>query len=1150
MARDPDAVAIVRANAPAVTYGELNRRANQLARQLLAGPPVGRVGIAIERSLESVVATLAVVKAGAAYVPLDPRNPVERLRFIADDTDLDLIVTDGVRVAVERRVLDVRGQRAAIEAHADANLAHHARPDDIAYIMYTSGSTGQPKGVCVLQRGVVRLVCNTTFITPAPGQRFTHLSPTTFDASTFEIWAPLLGGATMVLIEGNQPSLDTLAEAIESQRADVVWLTTGLFKLMVDHRLDALGHVGVLITGGDVAPLAQVQKVLAALPGCTVINGYGPTENTTFSTTYRVPAHASCTRALPIGTPIANSTAYVVDSNGALVPPGVIGELYVGGAGVARGYWNRPELTAERFVTLPALGEQRLYRTGDLARWRTDGALDFLGRADQQVKIRGFRVELGEIEAVLTTDARVREVALVARRDAHGETRLVAYCVGDISAAELRTLAERRLPEYMVPVHFVTLSALPLLPSGKLDRKALPDIARAADKSYVPPRTAVEAALVAIWREVLNVARVGCTDHFADLGGHSLNAMLVAARIRKELGVDVSLRDLLARTTIRELAKLLCDANLARPARGALTRVYAPTPHQRRMYVLAELDGANEVVARTYPIEGDVARLEEVLRTLIQQYEPLRTSFEERDGAIIASVRDEVAFAITEATSPFDLGVAPLMRARIDGNRLVVEVHRVIGARALFDKLDAALTPSGALPPRPEPDEALDAPEVYALAPQQRQLWFLHELIGANHVYNMVAAAEVTGTIDVHAFAEAVEHVVARHDALRATFELRDGAPVQIIHADARGVFSCDDLRGVQAEARREHALGLVRQDAARELDLARGPLMRVRLILTGDDSAMLVSTTHHILSDGWSLSLFMDELFATYDRLVRGAAIEQRPLGAQYTDYVAWRTQLPVGDSLAHWKAKLTGAPQSIDLLTDRTRSGALRYHGGVVPFRVDPGLAKQLGEFNTARDVTSYMTLLAAFVALLHRYTRQEDMVIGSPVANRQRGVFHGTIGYFVNTLPLRMGVRGDESFSTLVQRVREEVLDALDHQAVSLEEIVSEVQPHRDLTRNPLFEIMFALQNLPASTTPSSLALTPIALEHTSAMFDLTLTLTEDGAGMIGTINYAADVFDERTAARMARHYQALLGAVLAAPERPIAEQPLISADERRE
>nr|WP_255207749.1 non-ribosomal peptide synthetase [Myxococcus sp. AM009] len=1184
VAGGPEAIAVVCANAegrPSVTYGELNRRANQLARYLREASPtrLARVGIAMERSLASLVSTLAVLKAGAAYVPLDPHAPAERLRFIINDTDLDLILTDGA-VGLDgggRPTVDVRERGAAIDALPGEDLARHGGADDLAYIMYTSGSTGRPKGVCVRQRGVVRLVCNTNYFAGAGGLRFTHLSPTTFDAATFEIWGSLLNGATMVLLEGRQLSLDALAGALERERAEVVWLTTGLFKLLVEHRLDALKHVRYLATGGDVAPLAQVSKVLAALPGCTLVNGYGPTENTTFSTTFQVPAGHACTRPLPIGKPIANSSAFVVDARGELVPCGVVGELYVGGAGVAGGYWNQPELTAERFVTSPSLGAGPLYRTGDLARWRADGNLDFLGRADQQVKIRGFRIEPAEIEAVLAERAGVREVVVVAREDALGQRGLVAYCVAanDVSPGELRAVAEQYLPDYMIPAVFVTLPSLPLLPSGKVDRRALPapDAARRTGApAYVPPQSALEESIAAIWREVLHLERVGCTDNFSDLGGHSLNAMLMAARVRKELGVDVLLRDLLARPTIRQQADFFAAAGAGRTkrARSAQAAVAAPTPRQRRTYVLSELDaGTRYNRPRACHIDGelDVGGLEEALRALIRRHEVLRTSFEERDGGIVKLVHEEVPFSVgvaqparepEELVRPFDLSTAPLMRVELGARGgsaalLMVDVHRIAAEPALLADLDAVLAAHGLLPIQVGErsiDEGADAYErSYPLAPQQRQLWFLHELNGANSVYNMIAAVEVTGVIDAGAFASAVNQVISRHDGLRTTFELRDGGPVQIAHDTLQGVFSYDDLRALPASSRRDAAMAVVQQEAARTFDLVRGPLIRLRVSQTADDKAVVVSTMHHIVSDGWSVSLFLTELMEGYEAHARGAQPGHRALGAQYTDYVTWRAQLPVRQSLEFWKAKLAGAPQEIDLPTDRARDGARSHQGGLAGFQVAPTLEKRLAEFNVERDVTSYVTLLSAFVALLHRYTRQEDMVIGSPVANRQHGVFHGTMGYFVSTLPLRVSVRGEESFTDLVRRVREVVLDALEHQDVSLEEIVSELQPDREPGRNPLFQVMFALQNLPAVGAVKGLELQPLRLEHTSAMFDLILTLGDEGEGLEGSVNYASALFDAGTAERLAKHYLALLESMLAEPERAIGEQPLISEDERR-
>ncbi|MFB7613702.1 non-ribosomal peptide synthase/polyketide synthase, partial [Kitasatospora sp. NPDC056181] len=549
VAATPDAVAVV-AGAGELTYRELDRRANRLARALTGQGvrPETPVAVLLERSAELVVAILAIVKAGGAYVPLDPRFPSSRIDLIVRETGAALVLTEDVLTALSQAEPD------------DSDLGISCDPRQLAYVMYTSGSTGRPKGVGVTHRDVAALALAPCWREGGHDRVLLH-SPTAFDASTYEFWVPLLGGGRVVVAPPGRLDLDLLAAAVDGHGVTGLWLTAGLFRLVAEERPELLAGVHEVWTGGDVVPPSAVARVLAACPDIAVVNGYGPTETTTFGAHHRVralPAHAT---AVPIGRPMANMRAYVLDAGLQPVPSGVAGELYLAGAGVARGYLGRPGLTAERFVACPFEAGERMYRTGDLVRRLADGALEFVGRADDQVKLRGFRIEPGEVEAVLAACPGVAQAAVLVREDQPGDQRLVAYLVPAAEDApapdELARRLGRELPEYMVPSAFVTLERLPLTANGKLDRAALPAPAYDTTGTGRGPRTPQEQLLCELFAEILGREQVHLDDDFFDLGGHSLLAARLVSRVRETLGVQVGLRTLFEAPTVAGLTERL-----------------------------------------------------------------------------------------------------------------------------------------------------------------------------------------------------------------------------------------------------------------------------------------------------------------------------------------------------------------------------------------------------------------------------------------------------------------------------------------------------------------------------------------------------------------------------------------------------------------
>ncbi|WP_420127865.1 non-ribosomal peptide synthase/polyketide synthase [Longimicrobium sp.] len=1069
-ARTPSATAVVHGD-QALSYAELNARANRLAGRLIErGVRSGdRVAIAMPRSLELVVAELAVLKAGAAYVPVDPSVPAERTAFMLADSGARIVLAlPGAELATLSEIdrIDVGvledwatlSENQHIEMDVMANLATlsaiqrvdvHGRADGDArnpsvavdgdapaYVMYTSGSTGAPKGVVVPHRAITRLVINNGYADFGPDDRVAFAANPAFDASTLEVWAPLLNGGRIVIIPQDvllEPR--RFAAALATHGVDVLWMSVGLFNQYADELMDGIPRLRYLIVGGDALDPHVIARVLRQGPPRHLLNGYGPTETTTFAITHRITEVAEG-RGIPLGRPIANTRIYVLDAHGEPVPVGVAGEMYVGGAGVALGYLDRPELTAERFVADPFGGEPgaRMYRTGDVGRWRADGTIEFMGRTDFQVKVRGFRIELGEIEARLLAHPEVREAVVLAREDAPGDKRLVAYVVAEesVDAEALRAHVAARLPDYMVPAAYVRLTQLPLTPNGKVDRRALPapEGAALATRGYEAPVDDAEAAVAAIWAAVLRVERVGRRDHFFELGGHSLLAVRVISRVRQDLGAEVALGELFER-----------------------------------------------------PVLADFARgLQAASRTGLPAIEPVQR------GA--------------------------------------------------------------------------DLPLSFA----QQRLWFIDRLQGAGPAYHITVRQRLRGGVDRVALRRALDRVVARHEALRTVFAEVNGEPVQrIVPVDESAFHLAEhDLRG---HPRAGAELGRVMEEEREaRFDLARGPLIRGRLIQLADDDHLLLITMHHIVSDGWSMGVLTRELNALYAAFRDGAPDPLDAPPIQYADYAVWQRRWVEGELLreqaAYWRETLAGAPELLELPADHARPARQDFSGGLVGIGLDEGLTAGLKALGQRHGATLFMTLLAGWAAVLARLSGQDDVVIGTPTANRGRSEIEGLIGFFVNTLALRVDLSGSPSVAELLARVKTRSLGAQQHQDIPFEQVVELMQPARSLSHTPLFQVMFTWQNAPGDELELSAPAAPEpasrpapaaqtgAAARTTAKFDLSLAFAERDGRIDGVVEYAAALFERETVERFAGYLRRALEAMVADEHQPVDRLPLLPEHERRQ
>jgi amino acid adenylation domain-containing protein len=1055
--RAPERVALVAADGREHRYGEIDARADRLARRLLARglSPEAPVGVALQRSVEMVVAFLAVLKAGGAYVPLDPAWPRERLALLAEEIALPLVLSAAALAPVlpaGPAVLLLDDLPSPGEGDGEAGEGTGVRaapaaptptfrfsPDRLAYVLFTSGSTGRPKAVGVAHRAVVRLVRGADYARFGPDDVFLQLAPAAFDASTLEIWAPLANGGRLVVAPPGAPSLVELGQLLVRHRVTVLWLTAGLFHQMAAERLEDLRGVRQLLAGGDVLAPAAVERVLAGLPGCALVDGYGPTENTTFTCCHRVREPVPPGGTVPIGRPLAGTRVQVLDGWLRPVPAGVPGELYAGGAGLARGYLGRPDLTAERFVPDPFAGVAappgaRLYRTGDRVRRRPDGILEFLGRLDAQVKVRGFRVEPGEVETALLAHPAVRAAAAgVVAGD--GGRRLLAWVVlrepaGPEAPAALRDFLRRRLPEPMVPAAVVPLAALPLTANGKVDRRALaragtpqPPPAPTGGDVLAAPRSPLEELLAAIWCEVMGLPRVEPGDDFFALGGHSLLATQVVSRVRSAFGVELPLAALFAAPTVAGLARAVADARRAHEG-------WAPPP----------------------------------------------------------------------------LVAAPRGR---------------------------------------------ELPLSFA----QERLWFLERLQPGTAAYNLPLALRLAGRLDAAALAASLDAIVARHEALRTRFPTADGRPVQAVDPARPGALSRIDLAALPPARRAAEAGALLARESLRPFDLAAGPPLRALLLRLAPAEHAALLALHHIAADGWSLGVLVRELTALYTAFVAGGRAALPDLPVQYADFAVWQRGWLSGEvlaaELAFWRERLAGAPPLLALPLDRPRPPVQSYRGGSRREAVDTGTAAALRSLARGAGVTLFMALLAVLDALLHRVSGQPQVVVGVPSANRNRTEIEGLIGFFVNTLALAADLAADPPFAGLLAAVRESTLAAFAHQDLPFEKLVAELNPQRDLSHAPLFQVLAQLQNVPRSALElPGLILSLPAVESGTSKFDLALTFVEVEARIAAEWRYNAELFDAPTVARLAGQFATLLRGALASPARRLSELPLLSEIERHQ
>src|SRR5262245_23319453 len=1034
----PDAVAVVY-EGTYLTYRGLSRRANQLAhylRKFGVGAEV-TVGLCVERSLEMIVGLLGVMKAGGAYLPLDPSYPPERLAFMLEDAGA------GVALAERRlkeplqsfagRLLCLDEEWERVEQESEHEAISEVGAENLAYVIYTSGSTGRPKGVMLRHQSLTNYLLWAVGHYPLDvGCGAPVHSSLSFDLTITSLLPPLLVGSSVHLLPKHN-EIESLAAVLSRRHGySLVKLTPAHLQVLAEllKGVDLNGAAHAFVIGGENLSVQTVGWWRERAAKTRFFNEYGPTESVVGCSVYEVGLQLESEAerdSVPIGRPIANTRLYLLDNRQEIVPKGVVGELCIGGDGLARGYLNHPDLTAERFVPCPYGGEKggRMYRTGDRARYEEDGNLEFLGRVDDQVKIRGYRIELGEIEASLNQHASVEQVVVLAREDEPGEKRLVGYVVArqQVGVRELREYLQERLPDYMLPGAIVQLEAMPLTPNGKIDRRALPKPElNGTGRFYVGPRTAVEEIVCVIWAEALRVEQVGIYDNFFELGGHSLMATQVVSRMRNLLGVEVSLRKLFTHPTAAAIA--------------------AEVEQQQR--------------------RGGDAPVESIARVA-------------RDGEL---------------------------------------------------------------------------PLSYA----QQRLWFIDQLEPGSAAYNIPCAVRLAGRLDAEALGRSLNEIVVRHEVLRTSFPSIDGEPRQKIQelSDLRPDFI--DLTKSDEREQRERLREILGEEARRGFDLSSGPLIRAKLIRLAEEEHVLLVNMHHIVSDGWSIEVMVGEFCRLYEAFAQGQESPLPDLELQYADYTVWQRQWMQGEvlesQLQYWRQQLDGVA-ALELPTDRVRLAVADYRESSERIELSGELTEKLRQMSRRDGVTLFMSLLAGFQVLLARYSGQDDIAVGTPIAGRNRQEIEALIGFFVNTLVMRVHLGGAPTVSELLGRVRETALGAYAHQDLPFEKLVEELQPERALSHQPLFQVWFVLQNVPTVRPDlAGLSIELFPIEDSFTKFYLLLSLSEGPDGLSGWLRYSVGLFEPGRIQRMLSHLTRVLEGMVENEQSRVMDLPLMSLQERRQ
>ncbi|QDX95378.1 amino acid adenylation domain-containing protein [Brevibacillus laterosporus] len=1006
-----------------ICYWDLNKRANQLARTLREKGVLAEriVGILMDRSIEMFISVLAVLKAGGAYVPIDPHYPSERIYYLLTDSDSMMLFTTRATEAhlqinkgeYTKEILYVEDE---LNYHPDgSNLVGVTKPENMAYLIYTSGSTGNPKGVMIEHRGYVNAAyawMQEYELKQTPCQLL-QMASFSFDVFAGDMAKALLtGGQLIICPEDIRIHPPALYEFMRKHQISMVDTTPALFVPIMQYVAEEgleLPDLKLILLGADTVSIKDFTYLLQKFgQAIRILNTYGVTEASIESSYFEEEAGwLNGQSHVPIGKPLPNTSYYIVNQQNQLLPVGIPGELCIGGAGVARGYYKQEELTLQKFIPNPYVSGERMYKTGDVARWLPDGNVEFLGRMDHQVKVRGYRIETGEIEAKIRELGYVKEAVVSVWTSSLGEHELCAHLVSEeaLSFAKVKDDLAIFLPGYMIPTHMYQIDQIPLTPNGKVDRKTLSISERNAvrNQEYVAPRTLLEARMAMLWQDLLGINPISIYDDFFELGGHSLKVMMFVAKVHKEWHVQLPIEKVFQYPTIASLAKLLPE------------------------------------------MEKSVHK-----------------------------------------------GIQPAQES-----------------------------------------------EYYPLSSAQKRLFLLHQLDGATVSYNILAVIMLEGAVDRERMEIAFQHLIQRHATLRTSFEMVHGEPMQRVHDKADFTIQYEDMRNNHVAEEDIHALI---QACIQPFDLETPPLLRVGLIELAADRHLLLVDIHHIISDAVSMATFTDE----FVRLYQG---EELPaLRLQYKDYAVWqqfwKQTAPYLKQEEYWLQQLAGELPVLQLPLDYQRPEALTFAGDQLSITLDQETTHLVHQIAEETGTTPFMILLSTFGLLLAQYSGQDEIMIGSPIAGRRDDDIQRIVGMFVNTLVLRMHPEGSKSFAAYLDEAKLTSLKAFENQDYQFEELIEKVKAERTPNRNPLFDVVFVLQNTDWQTSQvNGLTLIPYPYTHQTAKFDLTLQAMEQGDRFHFTWEYRTALFKRDTIEQMGQNYVELLRMVTANKDMLINEIPFL-------
>jgi len=1044
VARVPDNIALIYPSTGSGTvqlsYDQLNAQANQLAHHILQHESMANdsplIAVVVERSPMMIISVLAVLKSGAAYVPIDPEYPAERIQRTLEGSGAGCVISHShvlEQLSLPDSMQVITVEELDLSHQSTTNPAMDVEPDDLAYVIFTSGSTGLPKGVVISHRSAVNTIedINERFGV-SERDRVLALSSLSFDLSVYDIFGLLAAGGAIVLPDAASAREPARWAALVCQHGVTIWDSVpALMQIYVDY-IDGQAELNpdalrLVMMSGDWIPTSLPNKINKRAPQAQVISLGGATEASIWSIHYPIDRVDAGWKSIPYGKPLRNQQFHVLNDALEPCPVQVPGSLYIGGIGLAQGYWRDEERTTASFIIHPVSGE-RLYKTGDLGRYLADGNIEFLGRDDFQVKINGFRIELGDIEASLRQHPEVEDALVILRGEGDNKF-LAAYFTTQHAAAEsapLHDWLQQHLPAYMLPKYIIPLDSFPLTANGKIDRHALP-LPEMVKADGEQPFTPNESLLATVWAKLLKIETVNREDNFFALGGNSLLAMQLTARIREVFQIEVPVRIIFEQATLLPFAQAM------------------------------------------------------------------------------ENHRDHIA-------------LPPIIKQAADST-----------------------------PP---------------LSFAQKRLWFLDQLEGSNNAtYNISLVLRLSGALNTNALEQALSLILLRHGSLRTRFTLRDGqADICVMPASEMQSLQFHDLRSLPDDEKGAEVMKRSNAYPIAPFDLSKDALFRADCLLVSGDESVLMLNMHHIVSDGWSMVLFLNEWQQAYAAFSQEETPSLPPLEIEYSDYATWQQDWMQGEVLEqqtdYWKEQLAGIPELIALPTDRPRSNDRSYHGEVLGHPLTQELSQQLTALSQQQESTTFMTLMAAFNLLLSRYSGQDDVCVGTPVANRTQQQTENLIGFFVNTLVLRTNfstLYGDGqqciSFIDLLKDARQTCLGAYAHQDIPFEIQVEVLQPTRSISHSPLFQVMFAIEDDEVSQlTLPELHVSVMEVDYPIAKFDLTLTIqVMKDKSFTCWWEYATDIFDKSTIKGMAEHFELLLQALVENPQADIRALPLTMQDE---